>query len=96
MDDVAEQIEAVMDADTYLRSTVADSILMSCKMQVVEDDGRSDPLIGILVMTYLVTYRTDVGATADDDFVTVDAQHQVVGSVPSTVPAEDTFTLETP
>lgn len=39
-------------------STAADSILESTEQQVVESDGRSEPLVGIVTLTYAVTYRT--------------------------------------
>jgi hypothetical protein len=100
MDDLAEQIEAAMAADYYLDSTIVDQTLEATEMQVVEDDGRSDPLVGIVTLTYAITYRTyplEAGSTPADDFATVDAKQQLVGGVPTTVPAEDTFTVqETP
>lgn len=98
MDNLAEQIEAAMDANRYLTDTAADSILDGCVMEVVEDDGRSDPIIGVVALTYLVTYRTSPAApTGLGDFVTVDAKYQLEGGVEDTVPAEDTFTVqETP
>ncbi len=98
MDDLAEQIEAVMDADPYLGGTAGESVLESTEMQVVEDDGRSDPLVGIVTLTYSVTYRTSPAAPANlDDFITVDATHKIAGGVADTVPAIDQFTVqETP
>jgi hypothetical protein len=98
MDDLAEEIEAAMDADPYLDSEAADSILEETVMQVVEDDGHSDPLIGVVTLTYSVTYRTSPAAPADlDDFLSVEATHAIVGGVEDTVPAEDQFTVqETP
>jgi hypothetical protein len=97
MDDIAEQIENAMASDYYLSGTVADQMLESTMMQVVEDDGRSDPLIGIVVLTYAITYRTyplEVGAEPSDAFVTVDVKQPLVGGVPTTVPAEDKFTVQ--
>ena len=100
MDDVAEEIEAAMASDYYLVDTVAAQMLESCAMQLVEEDGRSDPLVGIVILTYAITYRTyplEAGATPTPDFVTVDATQTLVGGVTDTVPAEDTFTvLEAP
>lgn len=97
MDDLAEQIEVAMAADYYIGGTVADQMLEATVMQVVEDDGRSDPLIGIVVLTYAITYRTsplEAGGTPTDDFVTADAKQRLVGGVPTTVPAEDTFIVQ--
>lgn len=93
-----EQVEAVMDGDRYLRGTAGESVYDGFEMQIVQDDGRSDPTVGVITIKYVVTYRTSPAAPANlDDFRTVDAKHQVVGGVADTVPAEDTFTVqETP
>ena len=91
MDDLAEQIEAAMAADYYITNTVAAQMLEATEMQVLEDDGRSDPLVGIVVLTYSITYRTDQGETAVDDLVTVVATEDLVGGVSDTVPASDQF-----
>lgn len=94
MDDIAEQIEAAMDGDRYINSKAGDSILVGTEMEIREG-GSSDPLIGLIALTYLVTYRTSQGATATDDFLTVKATHELVGGVANdTVPAQDTFTVQ--
>lgn len=73
--------------------TVADQLLASTEMQVVEDDGRSDPLVGIVTLTYAITYRTSPAAGVGlDAFVTVDVKQKLVGGVADTLIAEDTFT----
>lgn len=98
MDDLAEQVEAAMKADPYLGGKAGDTRLVGTTMEVVEDDGRSNPLVGIVVLTYAVTYRTDLTATAElDDFLSVEATHQIAGGVDDTAPAVDQFTVqETP
>jgi hypothetical protein len=98
MDDLAEQIEAVMEGDPYLDGTAGESMLTGTAMQVREPEGRNDPLVGVVTLVYSVTYRKSPAVNAAlDDFVTVDAKHQLVGGVADTVPAEDTFTVqETP
>lgn len=104
MDNIAAEIEAAMDADWYLTdptqpsngSTAANSILIGTEMQVVEDDGRSDPLVGIVTLTFDVTYRTDSatnGAVAD--FSAAHATYLQPGGQPDTVPVQDQFTVET-
>lgn len=96
MDDLAEQIEAAMASDYYIAGTVADQILESTEMQVVEDDGRSDPLVGIVTLTYAITYRTvpaDMGVGLDD-FLTVNAQQKVIGGVTDTPVAADLFATD--
>lgn len=96
MDDIAEQIEIVMDANPYLSNTAVDVVLAGTSMQVVEDNGRTDPLVGIVTLTYAVTYRTvPLEPTGLDDFEKVGATTKVAG-VADTVPASDTFTVEAP
>lgn len=95
MDNLAEQIEAAMDVDQYLGGKAADSILEETEMQVIEDDGRSDPLVGIVTLTYSVTYRTAPAAPANlDDFLSVDATQKIAGGVPSTVSPNDQFIVQ--
>lgn len=96
MDDLAEQIEAAMDADPYLGGKAGDSVLEETVMQVLEDDGRSDPLIGIVTLTYSVTYRTSPAAPDDlDDFNRVGATHQIVGAGDDNA-AHDEFVVQEP
>lgn len=97
MDDLAEQIEAAIDTDPFLGGKAAAMVLEETVMQVLEDDGRSDPLIGIVTLTYAVTYMTSPAAAAAlDDFITVAADHRVVGAVVANE-AHDTFVVqETP
>lgn len=94
MDDIAEQIEAAMEANRYVPSgadeLVAESMLVSTETQVVEDDGRSEPLVGIIVLTYAIQYRTSPALGTLDDFLRVDAKQTPVGGIEDdTVPAED-------
>lgn len=66
MDALAEQIEAAMHADPYFGDTAGDSILQSTEMSVLEENA-ADPLIGIVKLTYTVTYRAIVGTTTPTD-----------------------------
>jgi hypothetical protein len=94
MDDLAEEIEAAMDADRYLGGKAGDSILEETVMQVLEEDGRSDPLIGIVTLTYSVTYRTSPAAPSDlEDFLSVDAKHRIAGAVEANQ-ARDQFVVQ--
>jgi hypothetical protein len=97
MDDLAEQIEAAMDANRNLGGTAADSFLESTELQVRAEDGKSDPLVGIVTLTYSVTYRTSPAAPDDlEDFLRVGAEHRIVGAVAANA-ANDRFTVqETP
>lgn len=99
MDNLAEEIEAAMNLDPYLGGTAADSILEETAMEVLEDDARSAVLVGIVTLTYSVTYRTTTTADAGelDDFLTVNAKNKLVGGVIDTPTVEETFTVqETP
>lgn len=98
MDDIAEQIEAAMETDRYINGTAGESILIETTMQVVEDDGRSDPLVGIVTLTYAITYRACPAApTGLVEFLTADTKHEVDGGIDDdTLPAEDTITVRAP
>lgn len=95
MDNLAEEIEAAMDVDPYLGGAAGDSILEGTEMEVIEDDGRSDPLVGVVTLTYSVTYRTSPEPPTDaDDFLRADVVHQLVGGAEDTEPAEDMVTVQ--
>jgi hypothetical protein len=97
MDDLAEQIEAAMNGDRYLSGLAGESRLVGTAMEIREEDGRSSPLVGIVVLTYEVTYRTDLVAEPPvEDFLRVGAEHRIVGAVAANA-ANDRFTVqETP
>jgi hypothetical protein len=97
MDDLAEQVEAAMNADPFIGGKAAEVKLTGTVMEVVEVDGRSDPVVGIIVLSYTVKYRTDIAESAAslEDFIRVDAKHRIVGAVEANQ-AEDAFTVQTP
>lgn len=98
MDDIAEQIEASMDADRYIgvppANTAAESILTGCVMTVLEEDGKSDPLLGLVTLTYKVTYRTRPSVTGGNvqDLDTVGITTVPPNGVSDTVPLTDVVT----
>lgn len=96
MDDLAEQVENAMKGDPYLGGKASEVVFKGTVMEVVEDDGRSNPQVGIVVLTYAVKYRADFAVTTPtDDFLTVNATHQIVGGIEDdTVPASDQFTVQ--
>lgn len=98
MDNLAAQIEAAMDTNPYIDDQVSDAILEDTDMEIRAENGRSDPLVGIVTLTYSVTYQTQPGAVvATDDFLSAKATHQIAGGVEDTKPAIDEFTVqETP
>lgn len=96
MDDLAEQIEALMLADPYLGRTAGEVRLAGTTMEIREDDGRSSPLVGIVVLTYAVTYRADlVAAPPADLFLRVGATHRIVGA-DDEIAAQDQFVVQEP
>lgn len=93
MDNLAEQIEAAMDGDRWLDGTAGESVLARTETGIA--DPNSDPLIGVVRLTYTVTYRTSPTApTLTNDFNTVDVKTTPQGGVTDTAPLEDTFTVE--
>lgn len=93
MDDLAEQIELAMDADPYILGTAGDSVLENTEMTV----EAGDPLVGIVTLTYSVTYRTFVDQTvATDDFLRAGVTTKVVGGVADTAPLSDLVTVQEP
>ncbi|HEY6038260.1 MAG TPA: hypothetical protein VIV58_28455 [Kofleriaceae bacterium] len=77
--------------------TVVDQLLTGTVMQVLEEDGKSDPLIGIVVLSYSLTFRTrPATATTPDDFLTADVTTKRDGTVSDTALPEDVITVRTP
>jgi hypothetical protein len=75
-----------------LVSTASESILESTELDLIDQDGKSDPLIGVVTLVYSVTYRSLVAAPTLGDFSRFDAKYPLVGGVADTVPAEDLIT----
>lgn len=95
MDAIAAQIESAMDADRYLGGAAGDSVLEGTIMQIREEDARSDPLLGIVTLTYSVEYRTSPAIGSLDDFLTATESQRVIGGLPGdTVPASDEFVVQ--
>ena len=63
MNNLAEQIEIAMRADPYLGGNASDVVYGGTAMEVVEDNGSSDPLVGIVVLTYTVKFHIALAAT---------------------------------
>jgi hypothetical protein len=92
MDDLAEQIEAAMDGDRFIGGAAAESILESTELAI---QGEGAPLIGIVTLTYTVTYRTSPAAPELDDFTRVGVTHRIVGTSDDNA-AHDTFVVQEP
>lgn len=92
--DLQEQIEAAMDADPYVDGAAGDSILKSSNREIIETDGKSDPLVGVVTMVYTVEFRTSPDAPANlDDFLRVGATHRIVGAGDD-IAARDSFVVQ--
>jgi hypothetical protein len=93
MDELAFQVETAMHRDQYLGGTVGDSILDTTVMEVVEEGGR---LLGLVVLTYVATYRTMAPEepAEPDKFITADTTRMVVGGVPDTEQHRDEVVVQ--
>lgn len=79
LDALALQVEKVFDADPTLGGEAGDSLLGSTQIDLVED---GDKPIGVAILTYEITYRTDAPDADDvslDDLVTVSTQTSLGG-----------------
>mgnify|MGYP001612032068 FL=1 len=86
-----------LGAAKHVGGASGETRLRHTRMQVVEDNGRSDPMIGIVALTYAVTYRTDrVAQPPLDDFLSVDAKHRIVGAVEANQGRDIFVVQETP
>lgn len=97
MDDLAEQIENAMKADPYLGGKASMVRFAGTVMELAEENGRGAPLVGIVVLTYIVTYRSDTAVVPVvlDDFLSVTQSTQIVGGIPDdNVPANDEFIVQ--
>lgn len=93
MDALALEIETVMHADPFLGDVASDSILSGTEANV-RDEGKR--LIGIIILTYQVTYRTDAPeAPALEDFNTADTKYDV-GVPEEGQQAHDVVTVQEP
>lgn len=57
MDNLAAQVEAAMRADEYLSGNASDVVHVGTVKEIAEDDGRSSPVVGFVVLTYAVKYH---------------------------------------
>ena len=100
LDGLAVEVERVMDADPWLGGAAGDSLLTSTDVDVIVDvDGRAlEQPIGLVTLTYAITYRTQAPDPADvplDDFKRATIRHDLSGIVSPKNVAEDDITLPT-
>jgi hypothetical protein len=93
MDALALEVETAMHADPYLGGAVADSMLDSTSLEVLDEGDR---FTGWFVMTYSVTYFTlaPEAPAALDDFERAGVTHDLGGDVHEDDQAEDLFTVQ--
>lgn len=82
MDDLALEIEAAMGSDPYLGGLTASAILLSTTM---DPRGEGDSLIGLITLTYGVTYRSAIPelpvSDEMDDFLRAGVTYQPPGTI---------------
>lgn len=95
MDDLALEIETAMHADPYLGDTAGDSILADTVLEVIEQGDRK---LGLVSLTYDVTYRTLAPEAPSldelDDFLSMQATHNLGGDVHEDDQAIDLFAVQ--
>ncbi len=97
LDDLCTQIEAAMLVDPQFGVAAMKSRLVDTTTEFRPLDGAGDPLVGVAILTYDVTYSIRPEAPTLDDFLRAKATHKLTGGVPDTAPAVDEFTVqETP
>jgi hypothetical protein len=77
LDDLAEQIETAMTADRFIGDLAANSVLRDTEADIAED---GDPPVGVITLTYAVTYRTAEGEKPVDDFRRAGDTTRIVGA----------------
>lgn len=93
LDDLAEQIEAAMDADDTLDGNASSSVLTRTELDVDESTGRT---VSVIRLTYAVTYYAFAPAevAAPDDFITADIRHSVNGDQAAADQARDVVAVQ--
>jgi hypothetical protein len=82
MDDLAEQIEAVIASDRFLGGAVGGNGLRLQRTDLtILADGNADPLVGRVTLTYAATYFHVPGvATPTDDYLRTGVTTKIAGA----------------
>jgi hypothetical protein len=93
MDDFAQQIEDVMHADPYLGGAVGESVLESTETELLIEGDRE---MGLVILTYAITYRTLAPAAPEDldDFERARVVHNLANAVHEDDRAVDEFEVQ--
>lgn len=93
IDDLAEEVEAAMNADQYFGGACVDSELKSTAIESIEDGDRE---IGFVALDYLVTYRTDAYCepVGPDDFNEANATYNLNSATHVDERAEDQIIVQ--
>lgn len=94
MDALALQIEFAMDADRYLADSAAECVLDGTTMGI---QGDGDNLMGLVTLTYAVTYRTMAPEAPTDlsDFTTAAVTYNQGDAQADAAAAHDIVTVPT-
>jgi hypothetical protein len=95
LDDLAAEIEAAVDKDPTFGRTASDAILSGT---LIGMDTSGDQPIGVVILTYSVTYYTQAPDAEDvrlDDLRTVDTHTSLGGAQATADQAEDRVTVPT-
>jgi hypothetical protein len=89
LDAMALQLERAIAADDTLAGTVGDVVLADTDVEILRD---GDQLIGVIALSYDVTYHTYLPDAEDvelDDFDTADIRHSLANAVHADNQAHD-------
>jgi hypothetical protein len=82
LDAMCLEIEVAMDADRFLggrqNGLVQDTILKNTEFGL-QAGKNGDPFVGVVTLTYLVTYNTSAAQLATDDFLRVHSKTRMPG-----------------
>lgn len=96
--DFQEQVENALNADPYIAGAAGDLVFRKSSREIVEANGHSDPLVGVVTVTYAVTFQTypaQTGSTATDDFLRANTEYRPVGTTAENE-AVDSINVRTP
>lgn len=93
LDAIAEQVEAIIQADDTLGGTVSDCLISDVEMGVA---GEGETVFGSAILTFRVVYFREVVAQPDElgDLETVNIQYDLQNSDVATIEAEDRINIE--
>jgi len=93
LDDLALEIETAIDADPYLGGVIGDlGARLDDTTAEVREEGQQ--LLGLVALTYLCEYETQLGVTPADDFDTSETTYNLANEVDPGDEAVDVFNAD--